>query len=140
MQYCHNCGKKMSQSSSKFCPFCGTNLSALSFKPPAQEEEPQKRAPARSSFVPFSNEDDDDDSYIDRMDRLHVNISKLDIEFGEIPKSKDTIGGLMAQGPTNEEGRGRSIFSEQEILENFKKEGSALRPVSKSRQNSPNEE
>jgi hypothetical protein len=130
----------MSQSSSKFCPFCGTNLSALSFKPPAQEEEPQKRAPARSSFVPFSNEDDDDDSYIDRMDRLHVNISKLDIEFGEIPKSKDTIGGLMAQGPTNEEGRGRSIFSEQEILENFKKEGSALRPVSKSRQNSPNEE
>jgi len=142
MQYCHNCGKKMMQSSLKFCPFCGTNLNSLSAKPP-EEVQVKKPIDSRSSFTPFANrggDDDDEDSYIDNMQRLDVRISALDVEYAPMQKNRETIGGLMTQGPTNEEGRGRSTLSEKEILDNFQREGSALRPVVKSRQNDTNEE
>ncbi len=143
MQYCHNCGKKMLQSSLSFCPFCGTNLKSLLAKPPSKEEPPPPRKTMTSSFRPFSNavddDDDDRDDYAHR-DRLDISISELHVEIGDVRRNRETIGGLMSQGPTNEERRPVSTSDPKAVIEAFRKEGSALRPRENSRQNAQNEE
>jgi hypothetical protein len=143
MQYCHNCGKKMPQSSLSFCPFCGTNLKSLLAKPPSKEETPPPKKTMTSSFRPFSNsvddDDDDRDDYANR-EKLDISISELDVEIGDIRRNKETIGGLMSQGPTNEEPRQNSIGDPKAVIEAFQKEGSALRPRVNSRQNAQSEE
>jgi len=131
----------MPQSSLKFCPFCGTDLGNLLSKAPVQQQAAAPQKARANSFAPFSNQgEDDDDSYIDRIERLQINISELDVEIGKPYFNKETIGGLMAQGPTNEEKRFNPIADPNQVIENFKKEGSAIRPKVNSRQNIQNEE
>lgn len=136
-QYCHNCGKKMPQASLKFCPHCGTNLASLASTPP--KEEPQKpsrastfRQPNRERFIP-QDDNDDYDAYAD-ADGLDINISKLEVDVAIPRGAKETIGGLMAQGPVESDGfsRGNQNLSTSEIGEIIAKEGGTLRPRGKS--------
>lgn len=150
MQYCHNCGKKMLQIGVKFCPHCGTNLTSLNAQPP--KEEPPEVAPSRrqNTFKPYSRplvprpasvdfDDDDYDPY-EGAEGINVNISELEVDIGRTNQGKDTIGGLMAQGPTNEERRHGQALTSDEAIKSLEKEGGALRPKSTQRQNTQDEE
>lgn len=139
IQYCHNCGKKMSQASLKFCPYCGTNLNSLASQPPKDEPlvSPKqsnkmfKRPPIQATL----DDDDDDHDPYENSDGIDINISELDVEITPINRGRETIGNLMAQGPNGEESRMQPNLGADEILENFRKEGSALRPRNKQRNN-----
>lgn len=141
-QYCHNCGQKMPQMALKFCPHCGTSLSSLASLPPKEEPvvQPKQRITAKT-FKPFTprvaldDEDEDGDPY-ENAQGLNINMSELDVEIGPVSRNKETIGSLMAQGPNGEDVRGPTNLRTEEILDGLKREGSALRPVSKQRKNS----
>jgi hypothetical protein len=147
-QFCHNCGKKMAQFGLKFCPHCGTNLSSLNASPPP-EEEPQstfRPRPARPSrpqqtFVPFAGRpasvdiDDDDYDPYENAGGIEININSLDVEIGPPNRGKDTIGGLMATGPTGgDDKRPIPQVGAKELIDSIQKEGAALRPKTSERQ------
>lgn len=116
-------------------------MTSLASQPPAEEEAPPppKKRPA-STFKPFSRpvESDDDEDYdpYENSERLDIRITDLDVEIGNVSRGKETIGGLMAVGPGGDEARGATNIKPEDSIEAFKKEGSALRPVSKERKNS----
>lgn len=140
-KFCHECGKKILDTSAAFCSGCGTSLASLAATRPAPAV-----APARATFVPFSptGDDDDEDLRVDRVNglaQLNLGISSLDVEIN-IPKPpKETIGGLMASGPidgsptrvklTKAEKKKIDIAN----LDAFKNEGGAIRPQTNSRKN-----
>ena len=98
----------------------------------------RKPAPRRALGANIEEDDDNDDPY-QNVDSLDIRIDKLDVEIARPSNHKETIGGLMAQGPGGEAPRGRLDASPEEILEGLKREGSAIRPSSKERHNSDGE-
>lgn len=145
-KFCHSCGKE-TQLVAKFCPYCGTNLSSLTSTPPQDESEFKRPARPKGTFKPFAierpnsiDEDDDYDPY-ENAEGIEVNISKLEVDIAPINRNKDTVGGLMSLGPAGEENRPTpNIIGAKEAIENFQKEGGALRPKSIERLNNSDAE
>ena len=129
----------------KFCPHCGTNLTSLNAQPPKEEPPDLPSSRRQSTFKPYSrplisrpasvDEDDDDYDPYENAGGIDINISNLEVDIGPVNRGKDTIGGLMAQGPTNEEGRMRQGPTMEQAIESLKIEGGALRPKNVERQN-----
>lgn len=121
-KFCHNCGKQLPTAGGNFCPFCGTSLLSLSSKP----------LPAKSpnTFTPFTpaSEDDDDDSYLDRIQRLDIRISQLDVEVSKPNPIRETVGGVFMQQGGTSESRGVGPYSQGDVfLKEFQKEAGTLR-------------
>jgi len=144
MKFCHHCGKQL-VAGAKFCTECGTSLSSLTNKPPAASTGgPNYHSSASSQFAPFTvgRDDDEDESYIDRMahlnirqDALHVEIIK-DNPLGESMASVVQQGILAGVAPVLES-RPNITVDNSAILKDFEREAGAIRnetrqhPISK---------
>jgi hypothetical protein len=125
-KFCHNCGKQIVTAGAKFCALCGTDLSSLTHAP-----RPPTPASASATFTPFVAGVDDDDEYVDHINKLDIRIKKLDLEIVKDRAVVETVG-TLAQGapPTEELRRHRQSkdMTKEEVLEQFQKEAGALRP------------
>ena len=94
-KYCHHCGKQVIIGA-RFCSACGVNLTSLTAKP-AIAAEPSK---PQSQFVPFvvNAADDDDDSYIDRLDHANVRQTELHVDIVKDRPQGETVGSVVTQG------------------------------------------
>lgn len=125
-KFCHSCGKQTALGA-KFCSECGTDLSSLANLPPTHKQSAQ--------FTPFAvGEDDDDDaSAVDRMTHFQVKQSSLQVEIGKSQPIGETIGSLISQGlqsgpPAAIEEVQRPVVDNKQVLQDFRKEASTLRP------------
>ena len=157
LKFCHQCGKPTHQAGGKFCPHCGTNLTSLASTPPPPEEvipqqpqrfqprvQPPTRRPMPSRPAMGSNDDDDDDDdpYAN-AESLGFSIDALQVEVSEVPKFKETVGGLISQGPVGDLGS-RSVGkmtkkSQRDLIKQTLSEGGALRPNATQRKPAANE-
>jgi hypothetical protein len=124
-KFCHNCGKQIATVGAKFCAHCGTDLASLSSAP---------RPPAKATtFTPFAADADEDDEYIDRLERLDIRINKLDVDIVKDRQVSETLGTLAQGIPATEEMKRKEHYqgvNEKDFLEQFKKEAGSLRPKS----------
>jgi len=124
-KFCHHCGKQV-ELCAKFCSSCGTSLTSLSSTPPPA-------TPAPSQFTPFSaaRDDDDDDSYIDKITHLDIRQNELHVEIIKDPTIKETVGSVMSQSisPDKLEKNDRQapIANVEEFKKNFQQEAGTLR-------------
>jgi hypothetical protein len=130
-RFCHNCGKSV-QVGSKFCPECGTNLLSLSSVP----APPAPTRPAAQTFTPFEAKgDDDDDSYIDRMEHLNIRQSALQVEIIKDKPQQETVGATVIQGMSSPPSSNEQFTRNQPyqnidpsvFIADFKKEAGTLR-------------
>lgn len=126
--FCHNCGKQM-QHGWKACPFCETSLSSLTATP-----KPQQAAPPQNTFIPVAvGEEDDEASYLDRITHLDIRMNRLELDI-QVPKPMgETLGTAMANPlPFNKNEVREPVKADQkQVLEDFKKEASAIKPESR---------
>lgn len=134
-KFCHHCGKQ-TVVGANFCQVCGTNLSSLAAGP-----TPQPIVQPQSTFTPFSpTSDDDDDEYIDRIQKLDIRMNGLQLEIKKDQPIGETMGSVMAQGgnapaapivpPPN-----LPTVDGKAFLETFKQEAGAKRPNERTRSN-----
>ena len=130
-QFCHNCGKQV-QVGSKFCPACGTNLTSLASTPASS----QQKQPVQTftPFVPNAEDDEDGDSYIDKMTHLNVRQSALQVEIVRDKALTETLGAAVLQGSqsggsseTYERNKPYQNVDAKTFQEEFKKEAGTLR-------------
>ena len=129
-KFCHNCGKQLSVGA-KFCAECGTSLSSLNNKPTPPE------VPARpSQFVPFAagrDENEDDDSYLDKIDHINIRQSELQVDIIKDRPIGESVGTLIAQAlqsgrPTEiEPPRSAPPIDQNAFLAEFKREAGTMR-------------
>ncbi len=87
-KFCHHCGKQVLVGAN-FCSSCGTSLSSLAAKP-----VPPAPATPVSTFTPIAvGAGEDDDEYIDRIQKLDIKINKLDVE---IVKNRGVAGEVLS--------------------------------------------
>lgn len=132
-KFCHNCGKQLAVGAN-FCSSCGVSLSSLTNKPPTAATEP-----STSQFPPFvvgkGSDDDDDDSYLDRMTHVDIRQSELQVEIIKDRPLGESVGALISQAiqssgpPTIEPARPPLPTSKDNkaFLEEFKKEAGTSR-------------
>jgi hypothetical protein len=133
-KFCHNCGKQLVPDD-KFCGKCGTSLSSLSNKPAPPTITPGQTRGA-SQFTPFvvgRDEDDDDDSYLDRLEVAPIRQHELHVEIIKDRPLGESVGALVAQAlqsqgaPTVDPARPAQYANTQAYLDEFKKEAGSLR-------------
>lgn len=97
-KFCHNCGKQLVVGA-KFCNECGTSLSSLANKPTPAPTAPSTAAPNKQGqFAPFAvGHDEDDDSYLDRLDHVDIRQSELHVEIIKDRPLGESVGSLIAQ-------------------------------------------
>src|SRR3954463_15021480 len=121
--YCTDCGQPTDYISAKpnFCQSCGKPFN----KSKATVAPKPKRRPAR----PVEEEEEDDGT--ESVTEVPT-IDKLDIEIKFVGRGAEKFGdlGLMSPNP-DKFVRPTSQLSKEQLLEQFKKEGSALRPGDK---------
>jgi len=132
-KYCHNCGLSVTPNS-KFCSNCGTSLTSLSSMPPEKKVETKPKPQVQTTFAPMSNEDDDEDGYIDSIasiNELNISISALDIDVNVHKPRNETVGNLMNNGmqvDSSEYQRPAPLQLDQKsFIEQFKQEAGSLR-------------
>lgn len=127
-KFCHFCGAQVPVGA-KFCGSCGTNLSSLANKP-APEPVAAKSRPGQ--FTPFSvgREDDDGDSYIDKLTHLDIRQNELQVEIVKDRPLGESVGAVVTQGmnagaPPSIEAR--PALDPKASLESFRQEAGTLR-------------
>lgn len=130
-KYCHNCGRQVAVGA-KFCNECGTNLSSLANVP----EQPKQTVKARSSqFAAFSPgaEDDDGESYLDKLESAPVRQTELHLEVIKDAPLGESFGAIINQSqmgmrPSDEPPRPVPVNGN--FLEEFRKEAGTYRAKS----------
>jgi hypothetical protein len=128
-KFCHHCGKKYVVGA-KFCPECGTNLLSLSSTP-----TPTTAPKQTAQFSPFTvqSDDEDGDSYIDRLAHANIRQTELHVEVIKSRPLGETIGQAMAAGATINPSNVETIkrvapqIDEQTFLKEFRKEAGTIR-------------
>lgn len=131
MKFCHNCGKNVIMGAN-FCPSCGVSLASLSAKPTPPPEQEQKKP---GQFTPFvANADDDDpDSYIDKMEHIQVRQQSLQVEIVKDMPIGETFGAVITQGlasntpPSIDVIRPGHTTDKEAFLKDFQKEAGTIR-------------
>lgn len=90
-----------------------------------------------------NDDDDDDDDPYANAESLGFSIDALQVEVSEVPKFKETVGGLISQGPVGDLGS-RSVGkmtkkSQRDLIKQTLSEGGALRPNATQRKPAANE-
>ena len=123
-RFCPMCGAQAAIQAN-FCGSCGASLNSMASK----KQEPSKAN--QTTFEPFSPDArDEDDSYIDRLEKLNVRISELEIEEVKTRQNKETIGSLVSQGGAGmDQSLNRGVgqyasMDKEKFLEEFRKEAS----------------
>lgn len=126
-KFCHHCGKQV-VIGANFCMGCGTNLNSLANTPNTSAAKP-------SQFTPFAAgaDDDDDDSYLDKMQHLNIRQNSLQVEIipdrpqGETMQS--LVAGVLRGGgpPILEPDRPPQYTNNAQFLADFQKEGGTSR-------------
>ncbi len=134
-KFCHSCGKQLTVGA-KFCTECGTNLSSLANIPtPAP---PAAHAQTRQSqFVPFAvgtdNDDDDGDSYLDKLQSAPVRQNELHVEIVKDRPLGESVGALVSQAmqgggaPISDPARPPQYTDGSQFLADFRKEAGTSR-------------
>lgn len=127
-KFCHHCGTQLTVGA-KFCSSCGTSLDSLSAKPTPVQQQPL----VPTTFAPAMAGGNDDEEFVDRLtsykDRIRMN--GLDIEIIKDRRSNETVGVAMATPMPYNSSEDRPPVDENILLEQFKKEASAMRPDTK---------
>lgn len=129
-KFCHNCGKQLVVGA-KFCPECGTSLSSLSNKPPT----PPSTKPDQGQFAPFAvgRDDEDDDSYLDKMTHVDVRQNELHVEIVKDRPLGESIGNLITQAlaagkpPELDPARHTQPVDSKAFLAEFQREAGTLK-------------
>jgi len=129
-KFCHNCGKQLVVGA-KFCNECGTSLSSLANTPtPA----PPTKAPRPGQFTPFAvgRDDDDDDSYLDKLEHVDIRQSELHVEIIKDRPLGESVGALVAQAlqgaaPTIDPARPAQYTDNEVFLKDFRQEAGTSR-------------
>lgn len=129
VSFCHNCGKKIPAIDAKFCPSCGTSLASLSSKPNIQVPNQKDNIP---TFTPFiaDGEDDDEDSYIDKIVKLDIKINELQVDIIKDRPIGESLGTMFANPSklTQIEERPKPTLQNTEtFLKEFAKEAGTTR-------------
>jgi hypothetical protein len=135
-KFCHNCGKQL-MVGAKFCSSCGVSLSSLSNTPSAPTNPStvvlagNNQRPAQ--FTPFSvgrDDEDEDDSYIDKIEHLDIRQNELHVEIVRDRPLGESIGSLITQvaAPSNESRPALPNASDNKaFLQEFQKEAGTSR-------------
>ena len=132
-KFCHNCGKQVVVGA-KFCNECGTSLSSLANSPtPAPTAKPTTTA-RPGQFTPFAvgRDDDDDDSYLDRLEHVEIRQSELQVEIVKDRPLGESVGALVAQAlqgaaPISEPARPAQYTNNEVFLKDFRQEAGTSR-------------
>lgn len=151
-KYCHNCGSKIALIA-KFCPDCGTSQASLTEKPPQANSVPAaSQGRVITTFRPMvagRRDDDDDEIPQDQVE----SIRDLGLVFSEAscgleetedmvdlstqrgkPRPGQTFGDAFAEGGAgigikyHRDGLNLPPPDARQVLEDFKREASAVRP------------
>jgi len=133
-KFCHNCGKQMGPGF-KLCPYCGTDLASLVSKAASAPAVviPNK---AQGQFTPFSvgkEDDDDKDSYLDKLQHLDIRQDSLHVEIIRDRPLGETVGALVAQAlqsnqpPESYSPRPSPFANSEAFLKEFKQEAGTMR-------------
>jgi len=127
-KFCHNCGKQLVVGA-KFCNECGTSLSSLSNQPATPDPNKQ--------FTPVmvgrGEDDEDGDSYIDRMSHINIRQDALHVEIIKDRPLGESVGSLISQAmhagraPEVEASRAAPVTDSKSFLEDFKREAGTMR-------------
>jgi hypothetical protein len=124
--FCHNCGKP-TQVGWKRCPHCETSLLSLASKP-----EPIIQKQPTENFIPISVAvGDEDDSYLDRIAHLNINIRGLEVDIQKPVTQGETLGSALANPMAFNQNEVRPIPNNPQTVNDIMKEGEARNPKSK---------
>lgn len=133
-KFCHNCGKQLVVGA-KFCNECGTSLSSLANTP---TPTPPTKSPKPGQFTPFAvgRDDDDDDSYLDRLEHVDIRQSELHVEIVKDRPLGESVGALVAQAlqgaaPISEPARPAQYTDKEVFLKDFRQEAGTSRRENK---------
>lgn len=127
-RFCHNCGKQLTLGA-KFCTECGTSLSSLDNKP-----TPNKKLPGQ--FTPFAvgKDEDEDSSYLDRLEHLDIKQDGLQVEIVTDRPVGETVGSVFSQGlnagappVVDNSPRNLTPVNKDAFMQEFKREAGAIR-------------
>lgn len=129
-KFCHNCGKQVT-TGANFCASCGTSLTSLS-NTPAPPVVPTR---PNGQFTPFAvgKDDDDDTSYIDRIDHIQIRQNELQVEIVRDRPLGESIGNVIQQSvlngkpPTLGDNRIVPPVDKAKFLQEFQQEAGAVR-------------
>lgn len=132
-KFCHNCGKQLVVGA-KFCSDCGTSLASLDAKPPAPTPAQTSTTRPHGQFTPFvvGRDEDDDDSYLDKMDHVDIRQTELHVEIVKDRLVGETVGSVFSQGlqagaPPVIDSRPAPQIDRDEALKVFQQEAGSLR-------------
>jgi ribosomal protein L37E len=137
--YCSDCGAvtEYSLNKPKFCSSCGFSFTGQVVK--KEEKVVQKVLMQKPTIAKRPNiepEDyEDDDTEITEVDHV-PEISNLSFDIDTNSRGKETIGSIMGSsaGQDNELRKNKTFekVDKKKVMEEFAKEGGAIRPLSRS--------
>jgi len=138
--YCTECGAptEYSLNKPKFCSSCGNSFGAKK-----QEEKVVQKVLMQKPTIIAKRENiepqdyEDDDAEISEVNEV-PNINNLDFDINLITPASEKIGNIVGSSEKNDLRRNRSSekVDRKKVLEDFAKEGGAIRPASRTVTNS----
>jgi uncharacterized Zn finger protein (UPF0148 family) len=139
--YCTECGAptEYSLNKPKFCSSCGNPFSGAK----KQEEKVVQKVLLQKPTITAKRENiepqdyEDDDAEVSEVNEV-PNIDNLDFDINLITPTSEKIGNIVGSSERNDLRRNRSSekVDRKKVLEDFAKEGGAIRPASRTVTNS----
>lgn len=140
--YCTECGSptEYSLNKPKFCANCGNSFTGAKKEEkvalPVQMQKPTITKAKRPNIEPEDYEDKDME--ISEVNEV-PNIDNLDFDISVPTSTSEKIGNIVGSSKTNDLRKYRSSekIDPKKVLEDFAREGGAIRPASRTVTNSP---